>query len=353
MKVASWVCLFLCIHLSFGAIQHTLNGMWTGYNASYQIAPFDTWVGSKLPIVQLYDNFCGTWIWDYPLPTWAQQSIPFITFQPEQPTCGSTTPSEFPTLIAEGKYDDYLKQFLGNAKTFLSGPNGIYGDDDDRRIYLRFAHEMNGNWYPWSGNTTAYKLMWIHFWTLAQQAGINNTRMQWVWNVNWQDIPSTLPCEEYYPGNDYVDWVTIDGYNNAKFFSWSSWMEPDQIFTPMVKRLVAMAPGKPLGIPEVGSSTSGYTPADKSAWITSLYQFVLANDIRLVMWFNDETLAYGYTDYGVFGSRNGTSTYVSPITHQSLLVYNNYVTQVNATSLPIDPKNPRIITDDQFAGNFS
>ncbi len=59
-----------------------------------------------------------------------------------------------------------------------------------------------------------YKLMWIHFWNMVQQEGINNTRMQWVWCTNWQgiiayfvnnnnfpffiDIPATLPMEEYH-----------------------------------------------------------------------------------------------------------------------------------------------------------
>jgi hypothetical protein len=351
MKLLVAFYIFSLVQVSLGAIQHTLSGIAIGYNATTDVLPFDTWAGAKVPLMQLYDNFCGNWIWEYPLPIWQQQrGIPMISFQPEQPTCGSTTPSGIASLIAEGQYDTYLKSFIASAKEFLSGPNGVYGDGDDRRIFMRFAHEMNGNWYPWSGNTTAYRLMWIHFWDLVQQAGINNTRMQWVWCVNWQDIPASLTAEDYYPGDKYVDWVSLDGYNNAKSQSWSSWMEPTDVFGPMIKRLIALAPGKPLGIAEVGCSTSGYTPADKSTWITSLYQYVLQNDIRFVMWFNDED---GFTDFAIYGSRNGTSTYTSPITHQTLWVYDNYATQVTKNALPLDSSNLRIISDAQFAGQFS
>jgi len=114
--------------------------------------------------------------------------------------------------------------------------------------------------------------------------------------------------------------------------------------------LTTLAPGKPLGIAEVGCSTSGYTPADKSTWITTLYQYALQNDIRFVMWFNDED---GFTDYAIYDSRNGTDKYTSPLTQQTFYVYDNYANQVKTNALPIDSSNPRIITDAQFAGDFS
>lgn len=38
----------------------------------------------------------------------------------------------------------------------------------------------------------------------------------------------------YYPGDEYVDWVSMDGYNVAKAESWSHWMEPVEVFGDMV-----------------------------------------------------------------------------------------------------------------------
>ncbi len=73
-------------------------------------------------------------------------------------------------------------------------------------------------------------------------------------------------------------------------------------------------------------------------------------NIRFVMWFNNED--DGLPDYGVFGSRNGTNTYVSPITNTTYLVYNNYANQSSTYALPLNQSNPRIITDPVFSGNF-
>jgi hypothetical protein len=341
--------LLFLVH-ACSSIQHILSGVAISYNST-DVTVFDTWVGQNLPLVQLYDDFCGLWIWEYPLPMWEDvNAVPMITFQPNQPYCNSTSPTNIASLIAEGQFDTYLNSFIDSTKTFLSGPNGVYGDDDDRRIYMRFAHEMNGDWYPWSGNTTDYVDMWIHFWNLVSLAGINNTRMQWVWCVNWQDQPSNLPMEQYYPGDDYVDWLSIDGYNLAYSESWSHWMEPSDVFSDMLKRLTVLSPNKPIGVAEVGCSTSGATTAMKLQWISDLYQYALQTNIRFLMWFNIED---GYTDFAIFGSRNGSETYVSPLNHQSYLVYDSYITAVTNTSLPLETGNVRILTDAQFAGDFS
>jgi hypothetical protein len=348
MKWQVYIYLICFVH-GCVSIQHIMSGVALSYNAS-DVKIMDTWVGKNLTLIQLYDNFCGLWIWEYPLPMWdVVGGVPMISFQPEQPNCVST-PSGIAGLIASGQYDTYLDSFIAKTKTFLSGPNGVYGDGDDRRLYMRFAHEMNGNWYPWSGNTTSYVLMWRHVWNLFAKAGITNTRMQWVWCVNWQDQPANLKAEDYYPGDDYVDWLSIDGYNLAKSESWSHWMEPAEVFSDMIKRFSILSPNKPIGVAEVGCSTSGATTAMKNQWISDLYQYALQTNIRFLMWFNIES---DYTDFSVFGSRNGSDTYTSPISHVSYLVYDNYVTKVAQTALPLDPINIRILTDDQFAGNFS
>jgi hypothetical protein len=40
-----------------------------------QVNPVDVWLGTKIPILQLYDNFCGDWIWEYPVPVWVRHFI--------------------------------------------------------------------------------------------------------------------------------------------------------------------------------------------------------------------------------------------------------------------------------------
>jgi len=77
-------------------------------------------------------------------------------------------------------------------------------------IFLRFLPEMNGDWTAWSGNPEVYKEKFrlIHD-IMAQYAP--NVAM--VWSPN--DVPVSLNghrIEDYYPGDDYVDWVGVNFY---------------------------------------------------------------------------------------------------------------------------------------------
>jgi beta-mannanase len=48
------------------------------------------------------------------------------------------------------------------------------------KIYL--AHEMNGNWYPWSRDAVPndYILAWRHVHDMFSSKNLNSTRLQWV-----------------------------------------------------------------------------------------------------------------------------------------------------------------------------
>eukprot|EP01113_Clastostelium_recurvatum_P039010 TRINITY_DN5903_c0_g1_i1.p1 TRINITY_DN5903_c0_g1~~TRINITY_DN5903_c0_g1_i1.p1 ORF type:complete len:220 (+),score=15.89 TRINITY_DN5903_c0_g1_i1:109-768(+) len=170
-----------------GAIQHTMSGQ--AYGDYDHTMIFNKWVGLNLPLIQIYDNFCGFWVMQDLTPQWNQRGVLMFTFQPIQINCVQKDTGNTAELVASGATDAYLNSFFNQTKTWLAGPNGIYGDGDDRRMYMRFAHEMNGNWYPWSGNATAYVLMWRRVYVLATNKwGIDKTRMQWVWCVNGNDV---------------------------------------------------------------------------------------------------------------------------------------------------------------------
>ena len=38
--------------------------------------------------------------------------------------------------------------------------------------------------------------------------------LQWIWHVNWDDEPETHwnRLENYFPGDDYCDWLAISAY---------------------------------------------------------------------------------------------------------------------------------------------
>ncbi len=72
-----------------------------------------------------------------------------------------------------------------------------------------------------------------------------------------------VPFDKVYPGDAYVDWLGIDGYNWGTTQSWSSWTGLAEVFRPSYGKLVNMT-DKPMMIAETASTELG---GDKAAWI--------------------------------------------------------------------------------------
>jgi hypothetical protein len=113
--------------------------------------------------------------------------------------------------IARGAQDGYVRRFA----RALAGFRGV--------VYLRYAHEMNGFWYPWSTGPHAYVLAWRRVVRIFRQEGARNVRF--VWSVN----PSLyLPRSQwhrhfsrYWPGGSYVDDVgsTLIDFGGTKQYT--------------------------------------------------------------------------------------------------------------------------------------
>ena len=74
--------------------------------------------------------------------------------------------------------------------------------------------------------------------------------------------------EAFWPGEAYVDWVAVDGYNWGASRTWSTWRSPESTLGPMVARLRALAPAKPVAVTETASTSAaadGDGPAAKGA----------------------------------------------------------------------------------------
>ena len=61
--------------------------------------------------------------------------------------------------IAAGAQDAYIDRFASSLATFPG------------RVDLRYAHEMNGTWYPWSHDPVAYRRAWRHVVRLVRCRG--------------------------------------------------------------------------------------------------------------------------------------------------------------------------------------
>jgi beta-mannanase len=181
---------------------------------------------------------------------------------------------------------------------------------------------MNGNWYPWGGaandnNPALYVTAWRHVHDLFVAQGATN--VAWVWSPNASDNPSGAGAAwnhwtNYYPGDAYVDWVAIDGYNWGTTQSWSSWQTFANIFGNGTSGIYTdYAATKPIMIAETASATSG-APAgtSKAQWITDMATATqnLFPSIEAVLWF-DTTSTSGVQQWPIDTSTNSLSAYTA------------------------------------------
>lgn len=167
--------------------------------------------------------------------------------------------------IARGKWDKYIDSWAVAARSFGG------------EVQLRFGHEFNGNWYPWSvpalkkngQDAAVYVNAFRHVHDRFTRAGADNVR--WIWCLNAESVPDepwNSPLRAY-PGDAYVDIVSIDGYNFGTALPNSRWQTFREVYTrpySMVLRNANLTK-KPLMIGEIGCATVG---GDKAKWMLDM-----------------------------------------------------------------------------------
>jgi hypothetical protein len=203
-----------------------------------------------------------------PVMSWSSQSIPSSLNEPDYQLSD----------IIEGRYDNYLREFATKAKAW------------GHPFFIRFNWEMNGTWFPWSegvnGNQSGeYVAAWRHVHDIFTAADASNVSWVWCPNVDYNNSLQKLNAE--YPGDAYVDWIGLDGYNwgtnPAKPGGWKTF---DQIYRSTYRYLYeSVAPTKPMMIGEMASSEYG---GSKAAWIRETLAKIPAEypKIRALLWFD-------------------------------------------------------------------
>ena len=125
----------------------------------------------------------------------AVPGVPVLSIEPWRPK-GPEEQKDF-TLKAtiDGRWDEQYKKM---ARAVLE-----YRDV----VLVRFAHEMNGHWYPWAatnGNKSGqYVAAWRHVVDLFRAEGVTNAL--WVWSPNILRGTGSKTIRQYWPGDKYVD----------------------------------------------------------------------------------------------------------------------------------------------------
>lgn len=208
--------------------------------------------------------------------------VPLITWEPWDPGTNARAledPEDQPAYrlsrIVNGEFDPYIRSWARAAKT-LGGP-----------VMLRPMHEMNGTWYPWAGTVNGntpgqFVAAWKRIHDIFESEGATN--VTWVWSVNHQSVPDKAGNRyaDYYPGDDYVDWTAISGFNwgttgvRTEWTPWAGW------YTRPLRYLTTL--DKPICIAEFGSVEQG---GDKAAWLLDAYTRIRDYpDIKAVVYYD-------------------------------------------------------------------
>ncbi|MGQ1889675.1 glycosyl hydrolase [Thermophagus sp. OGC60D27] len=144
--------------------------------------------------------------------------------------------------------------------------------DKNIPIIWRPLHEASGNIYEYDGGTAwfwwgydgaeAFKNLWIYMFEFFEEQGLNN--LIWVWTTQTND-------EAFYPGDDYVDIIGRDIYNESDASFITSQFESIQTAFP--NKIITLS--EMGGVPDISDQWAAMA---KWSWFMPWYDYERTND---------------------------------------------------------------------------
>ena len=217
-----------------------------------------------------------------------------------EPTFGDNYTSMLPQII-NGSLDPYIDAHIAGIKTLQAAWPAA-------DIWMRFGHEMNGDWYPWGGlnghnaNTAQnYIDAFQHVVTRFRNAGLPAAMVKWVWSPN---VWTTDNFSAYYPGDPYTDMISVSGFNfgpNTTLHPALVWESFNTIHKFTYDTLTTLHPNLPYFIGGVSSAESG---GSKGAWIDDMTVQLLNGypNMAGIFWFNVDKSGAGEANWTIDSS---------------------------------------------------
>jgi mannan endo-1,4-beta-mannosidase len=192
--------------------------------------------------------------------------------------------------ITAGAFDDYLRKYAQGVKSL-----GYH-------VAIRFAHEMNGVWYPWAATVNGnqpgdYPAMWRHVHDVFTSVGATN--VIWVWSPNITFDPKSR-LSQLYPGDDYTDWIGLSGYYGTG--GERTYRSPGGVFDNTLRELAGFT-HKPIVLTETGATD---VVGLKAQWIADLGRYLPKHpEIIGFIWYE----AVRETDWRIAGSQAASAAF--------------------------------------------
>ncbi|MFO1062183.1 MAG: glycosyl hydrolase [Dongiaceae bacterium] len=250
------------------------------------VPKFESWVGRKVPraldffSMYTWTDLLSTAIWSAKAWSPANGKTWKMTFAiPMLPNDGVST-------LAKGATGQYNATFGQIADALIRN-----GHAD---AILRIGWEFNGGWYPWyAGKCTSCYAQYFQQIVTTMRA-----RPGAAFKFDWNPALGYLgfPAEKAYPGDDYVDVIGMDTYNEywgtdyktvTPETRWANLMNQDHGLA-WHKRF-AVAHNKPMSFPEWGTGIrpDGHGGGDDPYFIQQMYSWIVGANV----------LYHNYWDY--------------------------------------------------------
>jgi len=218
---------------------------------SEDIARYEQAVGAKTAWIYFSDNWFESRKFPADMCNWIRDlgKVPYIRLMLRSDVDQRHAEKEFSLQkIVAGVFDVDLRIWAHEAKNFGSP------------ILVEWGTEPNGNWFSWNGKWNGgaiegparYVAVYRHIVDLMRAEGADN--LQWVWHVNWLDEPekSWNRFENYFPGENYCDWVALSAYGPTTPSTRDGAESFEFKMREAYPRLTKIAPNKPVIIAEFG-----------------------------------------------------------------------------------------------------
>lgn len=238
----------------------------------------------KFEFIMTYKNFpnTGDFPYDAIKRVYEEGRVLMLTLQPFTPDLNWIA---IPEIVA-GVHDAKIKEWAQGIKSI------------NEPIFIRPLNEMNGDWDPWCAwffgkDTDLYIKAWRHIVDIFREVEADNALF--VWNPHDRSFPNFTwnNAHLYYPGDDYVDWVGLTGYNNGTSHSGDVWREFDEIYQPLYIDYLKRYSDKPFMITEFSCNEIG---GDKAAWLEKGMASLAENfpNIKIATWFDGRDNLWQY-----------------------------------------------------------
>ncbi|WP_458719700.1 tetratricopeptide repeat protein [Candidatus Nitrosocosmicus sp. R] len=262
--------------------------------------------------------------------------VPFIRMMPRTTFVeGIADPVFTLQSIIDGKFDKELTQWALDAKR------------TNIPLMVEFGTEANGDWFPWSGilnggdetdnygdpevpdGPERFRDAYKHIIDLFNNQDVNN--ITWVFHmVPPEDAGNIDPSEtwnsikNYYPGDDYIDWIGTSIYGSIK--PGEEWKSFTDVLNNIYTELSSLSSDKPIAILELGVINDPQS-GDKSEWIQSALQTIESESyprIKAISYWNEKWEDSDVIDLTVNSSREVADTFRNIISSSFFLTDAQY-----------------------------